>query len=177
MSTEILTSLCQNTTTHISNGIHKWIRCKRLVNAPILNALWEDWFTKLLLPKISCDVAMSGVVTKEDVTRCAQHLHLIYSQSSSLYDIIPQAPCPSNDKPQSAPGPHVDDMISFVFALTVSQVVIQLIQLAIIDNPASTTSKTTLNTSAQSTNVNLVQTSKTSRWKNCNERKKNAPIE
>jgi hypothetical protein len=69
------------------------------VKASIPDALLVDWFTKSLLPKISCDVAMSGAVTEEDVIRHAQHLDLIYSQSSTLYNIIPQAPRPSNDKP------------------------------------------------------------------------------
>jgi hypothetical protein len=41
---------------------------------------------------------MSGVVTEEDVIRCAQHIDLIYSHSGNLYDIIPQALHPSNDK-------------------------------------------------------------------------------
>ena len=62
------------------------------MKAPILDALLEDWFTKSLLPKISCDVAMSGAVTEEDVLRCAQHLNLIYSQLGTLYDIISQDP-------------------------------------------------------------------------------------
>ena len=63
-----------------------------MVKAPILDALLADWFTKLLLPKISCDVAMSRAVTEEDVMRHAQHLDFIYSQSGTLYDIILQAP-------------------------------------------------------------------------------------
>ena len=63
-----------------------------MVKAPIPNALLEDWFMKLLLPKISCDVAMLGEITEEDVIRRAQHLDLIYSQSDTLYDIIPQDP-------------------------------------------------------------------------------------
>ena len=99
MGTELLTSLRQNTTTQISNHIHEWWRRRRLVKAPIPNALLTYWFTKSLLTKISCDVAMSRVVTEEDVIRCAQHLDFIYSQSGTLYDIIPQAPQPSNDKP------------------------------------------------------------------------------
>jgi hypothetical protein len=61
--TKLLTSLQQNTASHISNHIHEWRRHRRLVKAPILDALLENWFTKSLLPKISCDVAMSGVVT------------------------------------------------------------------------------------------------------------------
>ena len=63
-----------------------------MVKAPILDALLADWFTKSLLPKISCDVAMSGAVTEANVIRRAQHLDLIYSQSGTLYDIIPNAP-------------------------------------------------------------------------------------
>ena len=69
--TELLTSLWQNTATHISDHIHDWRRHRRLVKAPIPDALLADWFTKSLLPKILCDVAMSGVVTEEDVIRHA----------------------------------------------------------------------------------------------------------
>ena len=69
--TELLTSLWQNTATHISDHIHEWRRHRRLVKAPILDALLADWFTKSLLPKISCDVAMSGYITEEDVIRRA----------------------------------------------------------------------------------------------------------
>lgn len=128
-----------------------------MVKALIPNALLADWFTKSLLPKISCDVAMSEVVTEEDVIRRAQHLDLIYSQSGTLYDIIPQASRPSNDKPRIAPAPHADSVIDFVSSSTVSQVFGQLGHLAIINNPASTTLTTISNNPAQSTNVNLVQ--------------------
>ena len=92
MGTELLTSLWQNIATHISDHIHEWRRRQRLVKGPIPDALLADWFTKSLLPKISCGVAMSGAVTEEDVIRHAQHLDLIYSQSDTLYDIIPNAP-------------------------------------------------------------------------------------
>jgi hypothetical protein len=66
-STELLTSLHQNTATHISNHIHEWRGRKRLVKALIPDALLADWFTKSLLPKIFCDVAMSRAVIEEDV--------------------------------------------------------------------------------------------------------------
>lgn len=134
-----------------------------MVKAPIPDALLADWFTKLLLPKISCDVAMSGAVKEEDVIRCAQHLDLIYSQSNTLYDIIPQAPRPSNDKPWTALGPHADVMIGFVSTTSVSQVSGQLGQLAITDKFALTTLATNSNDPTQSTNVDMVQTSKSSR--------------
>ena len=88
MGTKLLTSLRQNTATHILDHIHEWRRQRRLVKAPILDAILADWFMKSLFPKNSCDVAMSGVVTEEDIIRHAQHLDLIYSQSCTLYDII-----------------------------------------------------------------------------------------
>ena len=97
-----------------------------MIKSQILDALLADWFTKSLLLKISCDVAMSGAVTEEDIIRHAQHLDLIYSQSCTLYDIIPQVPQPLNDKPQTAPGPHADDVIGYVSDSTVSQVSGQL---------------------------------------------------
>lgn len=94
-----------------------------MVKASISDALLADWFTKSLLPKISCDVSMSGAVTEEDVIRRAQHLDLIYSKSGTLYDIIHHAPQPSNDKPRIALGPHADDVICSISASTISQVV------------------------------------------------------
>ena len=44
---------------------------------------------KSLFPPISSDVAMGGVVTKEQYISCAQYLELVYSQPETLYDIIP----------------------------------------------------------------------------------------
>jgi ribosomal protein L44E len=82
-----------------------------------------------------------------------------------------------NDKSQPTPGPHVDGVIGFVSTSAISQVVRQLSQLVVTNNPTSTGLAMTSNTSAQSTDVNMVQTSKTSRRKNLNQRKKNAPIE
>ena len=96
------------------------------MKAPIPDSLLADWFTKSLLAKISCDVSMSRAVTEEDVIRRAQHLDLIYSQSDTLYDIIPNAPRPSNDLPQTALGPHADGVIGYVSATSVTQVAGQL---------------------------------------------------
>jgi hypothetical protein len=50
MGTDLLTSLRQNTTMHISNHIHEWRRQRRLVKAQIPDGLLADWFTKSLLP-------------------------------------------------------------------------------------------------------------------------------
>ena len=63
--TNLLTSLLQNNSTHISKHIHEWRRRRRLIKAPILDQLLPDWFTKSLLPPISRDVAIGGDVTEE----------------------------------------------------------------------------------------------------------------
>ena len=51
-----------------------------------------DWFIKSLLPSITEDVAKGGVVIEEQVIARAQYLDLIYTQSSTLYEKIPNAP-------------------------------------------------------------------------------------
>ena len=65
IGTDLLTSLQQTTSTHISNHIHEWRRRRRLIKAPIPDQLLADWFTKYLLPPIARDVAMGGAVTEE----------------------------------------------------------------------------------------------------------------
>ena len=65
-------------------------------------------------------------------------------------------------------------MIGFVSTTFVSQVVGQLGQLAITDKPTSTTLATLSNDPAQSTYVNMVQTTKSSRCKSHNQRRKNS---
>ena len=77
IGTEILTSLCQNTSTHISDHIHEWRRQRRLIKAHIPDQFLADWFTKSLLPPIIGDGAMGGVVTKEKAISRAQYLDLV----------------------------------------------------------------------------------------------------
>ena len=63
-------------------------------------------------------------------------------------------------------------MIGSVSATSVNQVAGQLGQLALTDKPAATTPATTSSEPAPSTDVNIVQTSKSSRRKNRNQRRK-----
>ena len=65
MGTNLLTSLHQNTSTHILDHIHEWRRWRWRIKSLIPNQLLANWFTKSLLPPISQDVAMGGVVTEE----------------------------------------------------------------------------------------------------------------
>ena len=79
IGTDLLTSLCQTTSTHISDHIHEWRRRRRLIKAPIPDRLLPDWFTKYLLPSLARYVAMEGAVTKEKSISYAQYLELVYS--------------------------------------------------------------------------------------------------
>ena len=65
MGTDLFTSLCQNTSAHISDHIHEWRRWRILIKAPIPDQLLADWFTKYLLPPIAQYVSMGGTVTEE----------------------------------------------------------------------------------------------------------------
>ena len=42
MGNDLLTSLWQNTSTHISDHVHEWRRQTRLIKAPILDQLLAD---------------------------------------------------------------------------------------------------------------------------------------
>jgi hypothetical protein len=76
---------------------------RRLIKATIPDQLLAEWFTKSLLPPISRDVAMGGVITEEEAISHAQYLDLVYSQSGTLYELILNAPHTSTDpsKPSS----------------------------------------------------------------------------
>ena len=105
---DLLTSLCQNNSTHISDHIHEWRRRQSLIKTPIPEQLLVDWFTKSLFPPISRDVAMGGVVTEEKDINWAQYLEFFYSQSKNLYDLIPQAPRPSTNPTKPPTETSVD---------------------------------------------------------------------
>ena len=67
----------------------------------------------MLLP-ISWDVAMGGAVTKEQAISQAQYLDLVYSQSRMLYDLIPQAPCPSTDPTKPLAETPMDGIVGSI---------------------------------------------------------------
>ena len=99
--TELLTNFKQTTATHISDHIHEWRRRRRMVKTFVPDQLLAEWFIKSLLPSITEDVAKGGVVTEEQVIARAQYLDLIYTQSGTLYDKIPDAPRPESSFPPS----------------------------------------------------------------------------
>jgi hypothetical protein len=66
--------------------------------------LLAEWFTKSFVNDISCDIAMGGVFTEEQAISRAQYLNLVYSQTGTLYDLLPDAPCPSTSTTSTTPA-------------------------------------------------------------------------
>jgi len=62
------------------------------VKVYIPDQILAEWFVKSLLPKITEDVAKAGVVTEEQVIAQAQYLDLVYTQSGTLHEKIPDLP-------------------------------------------------------------------------------------
>ena len=59
---------------------------------------------------IACDVAMGGALTEQQAISHPQFLDIVYSQSGTLYDLIPHAPRPTYD-PWKPPQAHGDGII------------------------------------------------------------------
>jgi hypothetical protein len=53
---------------------------------------------------ITHDIAMGGVVTEEKAITRAQYLDLVYSQTGTLYDFLPDAPHPSTTATSTTPA-------------------------------------------------------------------------
>ena len=120
-----------------------------LINAPILDQLLDDWFTKSLLPPIAWDVAMGGVVIEEQAIIRAQYLDLVYSQSGTLYDLIPQAPRPSTNPAKPLAKVPIDRIVGSI-------------QSASTAKPAKQTQPATPSTPKVSAEVNSIQSTQTS---------------
>ena len=63
--TDLLSTFCQDKSTHIFDHIQEWRRRKRLIKANIPPDFLLEWFLKYLLRYITKDVSTSGVTTKE----------------------------------------------------------------------------------------------------------------
>ena len=57
---------------------------------------------------------MGGVITEEQAISQAQHLDLVNSQSSTLYDLIPQAPHPSTDPAKPPTDVPIDVIVGSI---------------------------------------------------------------
>jgi hypothetical protein len=64
---------------------------------------------------------MGGVVIEEEAIARAQYLDLVYSQSGTLYELIPNATHATNDPSKPSSTSNVDGVIGFVKTQSTSQ--------------------------------------------------------
>jgi hypothetical protein len=127
-----------------------------LIKAIIPDQLLVEWFTKSLLPSIARDIAMGGVVTKEEAIARAQYLDLVYSQSGTLYELIPNAIRASTNPSKPSSTSHANGVISTVKTQSTSQSTGTINRSVSTPVPSSTSlSSTTLPT--QVSELNAVQ--------------------
>ena len=168
---ELLTLLCQYTTTHISDHIHEWRRRRRLVKAPIPDHLLANWFCKSLLLHISKDIGISSAVIEDQCIRRAQHLDLIYSQSGTLYYFLPNAPGNPNPLATQKTEAHANGLIGAISGVATKQSRGQASQ------PCSATTAPHQMTPLPPVEVNSVQTSQKPSRKNKKNKKKTSSSE
>jgi hypothetical protein len=92
-----------------------------MIKAVILDILLVEWFTKSLLPPIARDVTMGGAVTEEQAITRARYLDLVYSQSGTLYDFLPNVSRANTDPSKPSSSSHADGVIGFVKTQSTSQ--------------------------------------------------------
>jgi hypothetical protein len=90
--------------THISDHIHEWRRRRRLIKLELPDQLLAEWFTKSFVNEIGKDIAMGGIVMKEQAISRAQYLDLVYSQMGTLYDLLPELPHPNSSSTSTTPA-------------------------------------------------------------------------
>jgi hypothetical protein len=169
--TDILTSFKQTKGTHILDHIHEWRRRRCLIKLELPDQLLVEWFTKSFVNEIGKYIRMGGVVTKEQAISHAQYLDLIYSQTGTLYDFLPELPHPGTSSTSTTPAAsHVADRVigtahahSHSVSSTTPKSTSSNVQNA--PSPATSTSKTS--------EVNIVQSTLTSKNKSKKGRGKN----
>jgi hypothetical protein len=154
---ELLSTLRQDTATHISDHIQEWHRWKRLIKTPIPLTFLLEWFLKSLHTPISKDVATSGVTTEEEAIFRAQQLDLIYAQSGMLYHLLPDAPRSTYD-PRKNPRPHADGIVGSANVKSTDSVTNQLKELSLSQSAGGPASSVSSNPT-QSADVHSVQSS------------------
>jgi hypothetical protein len=75
-----------------------------LIKLDLPDQLLAEWFMKSFVNEISHDISMGGVVTEEQAISRAQYLDLVYSQTSTLYELLPDAPRPSTTATSTTPS-------------------------------------------------------------------------
>jgi hypothetical protein len=126
-----------------------------LIKVVIPDQLLEEWFMKSLLPWISRDVSMGGVFTEEESIAKSHYLYLVYSQSGTLYELIPNATHATNDPSKPSSSSPADGVIGSVKTQSTSQSAGDAPRSASTSTPSPTTPSTSSHT--QVSEVNAVQ--------------------
>jgi hypothetical protein len=72
--------------------------------------LLAKWFKKSFENDIGKDISMGGVVMEEKAISRAQYLNLLYSQTGTLYNLLPDLPRPNTSSASTTPAAsHVAD--------------------------------------------------------------------
>jgi hypothetical protein len=107
------------------------------VSVPL--AFLLEWFLKSLVPQLSKYIVMSGVFSEEDAIMRAQQLELIYSQSSLLYEILPDAPHSILDKTRQRVGSHANGIVGLAQTKPIEKLTKQLQKFSIQHTTANQT--------------------------------------
>jgi hypothetical protein len=99
-----LSSFKQTKATHIYDHIHEWRQRRRLIKLELPDQLQEEWFMKSFVNDITRDISMGGVFTEGHAISRAQYLDLVYSQTGTLYDLLPDTPRPSTSTTSTTPA-------------------------------------------------------------------------
>jgi hypothetical protein len=75
---------------------------------------------------------MGSVVTEEKDIIHAQYLDLVYSQSDTLYYLIPHAPLMSNDLARPALEAHVDGMVGSITNAKTTSALVQTSEVNLV---------------------------------------------
>jgi hypothetical protein len=127
-----------------------------LIKVTIPDQLLAEWFTKSLLPLISRDITMGGVVTEEKAISQAQYLDLVYSQYGTLYELIPNATHTPTDPSKPSSMAHADGVICTVKTQSTSQST-RTVNHSISTPVTSLTSLSSTFLPTQISEVNIVQ--------------------
>ncbi len=83
---------------------------------------------------IAKDVSLSGEVIEEEVISRAQNLDFVYSQSGTLYNILPNATRSQLELPKPNPRPHDDGIIGSVENISIGKGMNRLGQISLSSN-------------------------------------------
>ena len=107
---------------------------------------------------------MGGAITEQKAISQAQYMDLVYSQSRTLYDLIPQAPHPSTDPAKPPIEVPVEGIVGSIQSLSAAKLANQ--------PQTATLTPLTPNVSAEFNYIQIIQTSGNNKKKGKSRNKK-----